>query len=230
MLIIADGRLPGEILNKLSLAGDIVLLETNNLVYNSISGHPDIFICPTPAGLVVAPNIPQNVINALKTHKIPFVFGKQSPGKRYPDSVHYNAVVTEHSIIHHRQFTDRTITEKNPGKEIIHVAQGYTKCNLIPLSENTFLTSDEGIEKALHRRFKIYRFSPENIILEGQKHGFLGGCSGRWKNTLFFTGRLSTIPEHQKLKQIIKEQGLKYEELYDGPLIDGGGILFIDES
>lgn len=230
MLIIADSRLPADILKKLKGIGKTVLLQTEDIVYDSISGHPDIFICSTPHGLVVTPKTPENILEALSQHKITFTFGKQSPGKQYPDSIPYNAVVTRDAIIHNQKYTEKTIVEKNPGKEIIHVAQGYTKCNMIPLNENTFITSDNGIEKALRTRFQVYRFSPENILLEGQKHGFLGGCAGKWNNTLYFTGCLDSVPNHDRLKQVIAYHGLKYEELYDGPIIDGGGILFIDES
>ncbi|MGM0565540.1 MAG: DUF6873 family GME fold protein [Bacteroidota bacterium] len=230
MLIIADGRLPADILKKLSEKGKVVLLQTDDIVYDSISGHPDIFICPTPSGLIVAPKTPGNILEALTQHKIPFVFGEQSPGKQYPDSIPYNAVITRDAIIHNRKHSDKSITKNNPGKEIIHVAQGYTKCNLIPLTENTFITSDRGIEKALQKHYQVYWFSPENIQLRGQKHGFLGGCAGRWKNTLCFTGRLDSVPEHVRLKQVIAYHGLTYEELYDGPLIDGGGILFLAKN
>lgn len=229
MLIIADSRLPADILKKLQGIAKTVLLQTEGVVYDSISGHPDIFICATPSGFIVAPETPENILSEFTKNKIPFTFGEKSPGKQYPDSIPYNAVVTRDAIIHNQQHTDKSITENNSDKEVIHVGQGYTKCNLIALTQNTFITSDRGIEKALQKHYQVYWFSPENILLEGQKHGFLGGCVGRWKNTLYFTGRLDTIPEVGKLNQIITNHGLNYEELYDGPLVDGGGILFIEE-
>lgn len=227
MLIIADYRYPEEIKSILAALGELVLFNASGIVYESIKGHPDIFLCETPGGLVVAPNTPAPVIKALEKHQINFSFGKNPVGESYPSTVSYNAVLTKTNIIHNEKHTDSHILERNPDLQGIHVGQGYTRCSLFPLDKNTFVTSDRGIEKALGKHFEVHHFSPENILLPGQKHGFLGGCLGRMDQTIFFAGRLDTLPEYKKLQDLLSEKNLDYTELYDGPLIDGGGLFFL---
>lgn len=227
MLIIADFRYPEEIKTKLAALGHLVLFNANGLVYDSISGHPDVFLCETPGGLVVAPNTPASIIKALKKHQISYHFGNNPVGESYPATIPYNAEVSKTSIIHNDKHTDSRILERNPGLQRIHVSQGYTRCSLFALDQNTFITSDRGIERALEKHFEIHYFSPESILLPGQKHGFLGGCMGKMEQTIFCTGRLDTLSEYKKLQDLISEKKLGFNELYDGPLIDGGGLFFL---
>lgn len=227
MLIIADYRYPEEIKTKLAAWGDLVLFDASGLVYESISGHPDIFLCESPSGLFVAPNTPEPIIRALEKHRISYHLGKNPVGENHPATIPYNALVTKTNIIHNHKHSDSRISERNPDAQRIHVGQGYTRCSLFPLDQNTFITSDRGIEKALAKYFEVHYYSSENILLPGQKHGFLGGCLGRLGQTVFFTGRLNTLSEYKKLQDLLSEKKLDFTELYDGPLIDGGGLFFL---
>jgi hypothetical protein len=230
MLIVADYRLPPQALQSLSDMGELILFNAQGIVYDSISGHPDIFLCQTPTGLIVAPNTPADVTAALKNHRIPFHTGTMAIGKNHPATAHYNAVVTSSAIIHHRHLTEETILSRHPKTPFYHIPQGYARCSLFPLNKASFITSDRGIEKQLKKTFPIHYFSPENIVLPHQSHGFIGGCAGRCGNTVFFTGRLDTLPGHEKLKKLLAANNLLFEELYNGPLVDGGGLFFLENK
>lgn len=227
MLIIADYRLPEKALQRLSLRGDMVLLKTDNVVYDSISGHPDIFLCHTPAGVIVAPQTPAIILEALQKHRIPYFIGQQAVGQKHPETTHYNAMVTDKYIIHNQQHTDPVILEKNHALQPIHINQSYSRCSLFHLKDHIFLTSDKGIQKALDDVFEMHYFSPENIVLPHQKHGFLGGCFGKSNDSVYVTGSLKNIPNHKTLQDIIISNGFTIFELHDGDMIDGGGILFL---
>ncbi|MCF8386230.1 MAG: hypothetical protein K9G47_00005, partial [Bacteroidales bacterium] len=67
----------------------------------------------------------------------------------------------------------------------------------------------------------------DEIILPGQKHGFLGGCCGVWKDSLFIIGNLDHFSEGEKIRKFVSEAGFRIIELYDGPLFDGGNVLFV---
>lgn len=227
MLIISDYRLPQPALQKLSELGELLLFNAGNQVYESISGHPDIFLCETPSGLLVAPNAPDNLFAALRFHQIPFHTGTSVVGAMHPETTFYNAVVTSEAIIHHRDFTDPVLSGLHPELHFYHVKQSYTRCSLFALDENTFITSDRGIWKALKEHVEIYYFLPENILLPGQKNGFLGGCIGKYGQTIYFSGKIDTVPEYKKLRELLRAKSLDFVELYDGPLIDVGGLLFL---
>ena len=228
MLIFIDNRSPNPAKEKLSDYGEVIPFSTNGITYESISGHPDIFMCRVNKNLIVAPNLPENFKKILKNNSVSFVEGELPVEKKYPGTSRYNIVATENYLIHNFRYTDSVITDVGEDLDLIHSGQGYTRCNLLPLKEDRFITSDEGIKRVLERfSLKCFYVNPSEILLQGERHGFFGGVCGIHENTIFVNGNLSRINQGEELKNFLK--GLKYDivELYDGPLFDGGSILFI---
>lgn len=226
MLIIADFRIPPEAKEQLLSFGNVLWLKQQPTAYEAISAHPDIFFCPVGDQLIAAPHLSLAMQNKLKEKNISYVQGNDSVGKKYPETARYNAVVTDDLLIGNTHYTDRIILETAGHRKIIHVNQGYTRCNLIPLKNNRFITSDKGIEKTLQQQgLETLYVNPAGIVLPGFKNGFIGGTCGVWQNQLFFTGSLNHFPEGFTIKDFV--QDMEIAELYDGPLFDGGGILFI---
>ena len=139
--IIADSRMPEEAKKNLKKLGDVLFLNPTEITYKSISAHPDIFFFQTEDGLIYAPNAPKRIVKELKKRKIKLTEGKKEVGKRYPETVPYNAVGIGDTLIHNLKHTDSTILSLYPNH--IHVNQGYTRCNLVALNENAFITSME---------------------------------------------------------------------------------------
>ena len=227
MLILADKRIPEKAKKNLKKYWEVLFLETHGITYPAISGHPDIFFCNTENRLVVAPNIPENIKQQLQKNNIQFVEGSLKVGKQYPETAHYNAVVTGELLIHNLQHTDNVIQENCTDLQSIHVNQAYTRCNLIALDNKRFITSDKAIEKTLiNKGFEVLFVHPEGIALPGFEHGFIGGCCGIYEDKIFFIGSLNRFPEGDKIQSFVKE--FKIIELYDGPLFDGGSLIFIE--
>jgi hypothetical protein len=228
MLIIIDARLPENAITKLKKLGEVFLLKSDNIVYESISGHPDIFITQIDELVVMAPNAPIALKEALKKNRIPFLKGKAKLSKRFPDTVYYNAVCTADFLIHKEGHTDACILHETTKKKYINVSQAYTRCNLMKLPDDSFITSDKGIEKSLKAQgIEVYYLYSDDVELSGQDHGFIGGTMGVLENKLYIIGSLSYYQQATALKDICSSKGLEIVELYDGPLIDGGGIFFL---
>jgi hypothetical protein len=228
-LIITDKRTPLPVKNALKKIGNTVFIPAQDLVYKSINGHPDIFMCEGAEGLVVAPGLPEAIKGKLMTTGIRIYTGNINPGKTYPDSAIYNAVVTSEYIIHNLKITDTAILEAFPGRKHLHVNQGYTRCNLIALGTNYFITSDKGIEKVLLGEGKQVLFvDPRPVRLHGQEHGFFPGCCGILNNKLLISGSLVHHPDQAIIVSFINEAGLVMHELFPGDLTDVGGIFTID--
>ena len=228
MLIIIDYRSPKESKEKLKKIGDVVEFSSSHITYNAISGHPDVFFCKTNDNLIIAPNTPEKYQQLLASKGIPFAKGIRCVGNKYPDSAIYNAVVTESHLIHNLQITDKTIIENTKQLKTLSVNQGYTKCNLLALGNETYITSDIGIFIALKKLdYKVLCINPENIILQGYSNGFFGGTCGIIDDTIFINGNLDYFPDGRKVRKFIKGQKYKIVELYNGPLFDGGSILFL---
>jgi len=227
MIIIADNRIPEQAKVALENYGEVLYLESHGITYPAIAGHPDIFLCQVNEQLVLAPNMPKVSWERLSKTSVSYVNGKLPIGKKYPQTAPYNAVVSDKFIIHNQNVTDSKIKELTVGKEFIHVNQAYTRCNLIPLENNRFITSDNGIEKTFLRHgFEVLFVNPNGIILSGFNNGFIGGTCGIFEDKIVFIGNLNHLPEGNKIQKFVSD----YEiiELYNGPLYDGGSLIFIE--
>ena len=241
--IIADSRMPEEAKKNLKKLGNVIFINPTSVTYNSISSHPDIFFFQKDDALIYAPNAPKRIIKELKKRKIKLIEGKKEVGKKYPETVPYNAVGIGNLLIHNLKHTDETILSSY--KNHINVNQGYTRCNLLALNENAFITSDVGIFNADNRqqttdnslypheslvetygRTSVLYIDPKQIKLEGQKNGFFPGCCGVWKNNLIVCGSTKNLKEKAELDKFLKDNNFNLIELYDGELIDVGSIFF----
>ncbi len=228
MLILCDSKMPEEAKAKLSVYGEIVKFATEGITYNAISGHPDIFFCKTPGGLIVAPNLPEKYFKLLTENSIPYVKGISPVGNAYPESARYNSLVKGRYIFQNPETSDTSIAKLNPGHEIIPVKQGYVQCNLIALPNGSFITSDRGIEKSLIQRGLVVLFvNPSCIKLDSFEHGFIGGTCGLLENILFVCGSLKNFKEQACIESFTERAGVSIIELYDGQPADVGTIMFL---
>ncbi len=230
MLILGDARIPEQAKQNLFKLGTYIPILTSGITYDAISGHPDIFFCLGDRQLFVAPNIPKDYLMILKKYNVSFSMGSLPVGEKYPETARYNAVVTTDLLIHNEAVSDENLKQFFAAKKSIHVNQAYTRCNLIPLRNGKFITSDEGIFKALKSiDIDTEYFSPEGILLPGFDHGFLGGTLGigLFDEKIFLLGELKSYPEGERLGATLKEAGYEIIELYPGPLFDGGSLLMI---
>jgi hypothetical protein len=228
MLIIIDKKSSAGAKRKLASYGDLLELETNGITYPAISGHPDIFFCQSPEGLIVAPNLPKNYFDELAKHEVDFIVGELPVGPEYPASARYNAVATDKLLIHNFRHTDFSITRTFEDLQPVHVDQGYCRCNLLPLSNNHFITSDQGIFRVL-KGFgqEVLLVSPEGILLEGFTHGFFGGCCGILGNIVFINGSLDHFAEGGKISDYIQHLGYEIIELSDNQISDIGSLILV---
>jgi hypothetical protein len=235
MLILADKKIPAEAKEKLFAYGTLLELETEGIVYHAISGHPDIFFCKTPQSLIISPSVPDNYLQKIKELELEYITGNltsriphPTSQNSYPASVHYNAAVNDRYLVHRLEFTDPVILQNCHTLKKIPVKQAYTRCNLLLLKDDHYITSDPGIHKNLHReRLDGIFVSPAGIILPGYPNGFIGGVMGLLDDTVFIIGSLVHFAEGSVVRKFLEDQNYRIVELYDGPLFDGGGILFL---
>ncbi len=224
MLIIIDQKAPDKAKYKLSQVGKVVEFATDGICYDAISGHPDIFFFQWPGGLVVAPNLPGKYKQLLQEEGISFQEGAFIVGQKYPFTAHYNALYTSQGILHNTKYTDPVI--KNLGYPLIHCRQGYVRCNTLQAGK-TMITSDRGIEKVLTKQeIESVFVEPSKVLLKGVANGFFGGCCGFWMKKLYICGSLNNLPGGEEFKSSLEHE-IEIIPLYNGPLMDVGGIMFI---
>ncbi len=176
--------------------------------------------------MIVAPNIPLTFRKLLIDNNITFIEGQSVVGNKYPETAKYNIVITPNYLIHKLKITDTEVIKGCTGKQLINVSQAYTRCNLLPLRNDSFITSDMGIYNSLtDRNLNIIYVNREDIILPGFNYGFFGGTCGVYDNIIFIMGSLRKFADGNKVVKFVKALGYEIVELYDGPLLDCGSLF-----
>ncbi|OFX67034.1 MAG: hypothetical protein A2X12_02735 [Bacteroidetes bacterium GWE2_29_8] len=228
MLAIVDHRLKTEIKERLSFYAKLIEFKTSGITYNAISGHPDIFMCQMDNLLIYSPSLPIYYIDLLKLNNINIEEGETLIGEKYPFNIAYNAVVTKHFFIHNYQYTDPVIIKNIKERKVINVKQGYTRCSILPVNDNSFIVSDKGVYEVLKKEatIDVLLINNDNIIIEDFKNGFIGGTAGICYNKCFFAGNLNYHKQGNLIKNFINSKKIEIIELGDYPLSDCGSIIF----
>jgi len=226
-IAIIDTKIPTSAKNALKNYFNCIEFFTQNLTYDAIAGHPDIFFLQCSRGLITAPNTPPSFLTVLKYHDIMVESGCLPVLASYPNTAHYNAVLTNQLLIHNLKITDPFILKQYSHLRQIHVAQGYTRCSLLAITDDFFLTSDLGIAKILQKNFNVLWIDPSQILLNGLPHGFFGGAAAVFEQKLWLIGNLRYLKEGDEIRKHLHKRNIQIIELYDGPLYDGGSILMV---
>lgn len=209
---------------------ELIEIAGTDKVYNTISSHSDIYLCKICGELIVAPVQLPLLQEKLLKHGIGYMLGVSDPGSQYPENVRYNAAQIGRRLIHNTKHSDPAVllAAKEHGLELIDVKQGYTKCSLVVVDEDSAITSDMGLSAVLKKHgLDILTTTQGHVRLEGFPYGFLGGASGRVGNEIIFNGDLSVHPDFQAIKEFIQKRGLEAVWFEEYPIEDIGSIIHI---
>jgi hypothetical protein len=98
------------------------------------------------------------------------------------------------------------------------------------VDNRSFITADAGLASALESQGAVVlKIKPGSILLPGFDYGFIGGCSGRIGNTIFFFGNIKMHSDYSGIKDYIMQHNSKIEILCDNmPLTDIGGFVEVE--
>ena len=229
MLAIIDSRSSEQAINNLKkYVTDVYMFQSDGITENSISGHPDIFIYQDQDHLIVSPNAPVDLFKFLDINNIAYLKGERDVGNELTNSVQYNCLSTPQFFFHKSGYTDSVVFEINKDKEFISLSQAYTRCSLVHLCEDYYLTSDRGIEKVLlQMELSCFYFNPDEIIIKDHKNGFIGGTAGICGKRIFFNGSIELHSDGERLKEYLLNLDFDIINLSDEFLYDGGCIFFV---
>jgi len=211
---------------------EYMALPESHDVYTSISSHPDIFFFHATFSVIVHSNkLSNDMLAQLREKNIELIPSKYSPSGRYPDTSVLNAIRIGDYFLHNTKYTDPVIkrTALRMGLKTIHVDQGYTRCSVIPVSNNAIITSDKGIAKqAKGFNIDVLLISPGHVNLVGEKYGFIGGASGVLPDgKIIFLGDISAHPDFHDMNEMFKKYQVSYTYLPGLPLLDAGSLIFV---
>lgn len=145
-------------------------------------------------------------------------------GKTYPDDIALNACIIGNKVICGKKGVHTAI--KN-NRDIIEVNQGYAKCSVCVVDENSLITDDESIYDAcISNGLDALMVNKGSVIISGFDYGFIGGCCGKISDdTIAFCGDLDTHDDADRIKSFLRERGIYPVSLGMGYLTDIGSLL-----
>lgn len=203
-------------------------------VMPALSGHADLVISHLGENrFIIAKNAEvENVelVNILTNSGGRVRLSTKALGNVYPDDVILNCCIIGDKLLCNTHHTDPSVLEMFPKR--IHVKQGYAKCAVCVVDDNSAITSDEGIYKQMQRSgIDVLLISPGYIELRGFDTGFIGGSSFKLApNIMAFTGSLDMHPDGQSIFSFLSRKGISSICLTTEPIFDVGSVIPVFEQ
>lgn len=190
--------------------------------------HPDMQICCLkPQSIFVLQGNP--LFQKIKRQRVEVWETEEVPEPFYPKDALCNALVIGQFLVANPLTLDQKIQNAamDLNLQLLKVRQGYVGCSVALVNNCSLITSDPGIAKALEQQgLDVLRIRPGGIRLPGYDTGFLGGCCGLLsKDIMAFTGKVSTHPDGQAIRDFLKARDVFILELSQQELLDVGGIV-----
>lgn len=215
--------------NLESLGCTVITCPPSPLLYEAISGHPDILVhLISNKKVIVHKDIDFNFIQLLENLNLEIHYSLDALKDTYPYDIILNAVNLKDYFIHNLKFTDKNLLNNLSKKKLINVNQGYTKCSTAIIKDNAIITSDTSIYQALKNEpIDVLLLPSGDIILPGLDYGFIGGTCGKVDDKIVFYGTLEKYKYGDLVLDFLKKHQMIPFYLSDTPLIDRGSILFL---
>lgn len=225
--IFVSAIIDNEIQNSLiGLGCEPVFLKPSPNIRSQLRFHPDILTFNVLKGIWLFETGNENMFDFCT-----MVYIGISLDDKYPKDCMFNMVSAGATLITGKggYFDDKLFESFD---KIIYVKQGYAKCSTIVVDENSFITGDESIYKALKdAKFNVLQVSNEGIYLNGFSNGFIGGCAGKLdKNILAFTGNMKEYTDYKNIKDFCSNLSVEIISLSNKPLYDYGGMLPVTQE
>lgn len=233
MAVIIDKCVDSESLATLKRL-NIRYYKTHSLgfLYKPVNTHPDMqihFVDDNTA--VVAPSVYEYYAKTLPSN-ITIYKGEKDPGRTYPEDCAYNVAKLGKRMIGNLFYVDSVIKYLYTarGFEFINVKQGYTKCNLCIVDNNSVITEDEGLFKNLSNQgINVLKIPHGEVELKFFDNGFIGGATGKISpNKIAFYGDVSKTPYFEQIEGFLSSRDVEMISLSQNTLNDFGSILYFN--
>ncbi len=212
--------------------GTVILVPRDDRFESRTSSHPDLVISIVDDTLIIDENAHADIYKQLDSLGVPYVVGNSRLSAVYPQDIAYNAVITKDFLIHHLNYTNPLLTMHSTytDKKLIQVKQGYTKCSTVVVNDDTVITADQGIYKAVNDLMKALLIQPGHVLLGDDDNGFLGGASAGFEDTIVFHGDLSQHPDFLRISEFLEAAHKRLLYFEEFPLTDIGSVLIFDHQ
>lgn len=201
---------------------------------SSMQHHADLSLCYLGEGVAIcAPEAYDYYNEKLGGWNLKLIKGEKIVGSNYPSDAAYNVAIVGKKLFCKVAITDSVLLNEATklGYKIININQGYAKCSVCPVDENSAISADRSFYKAAVKEgVDVLLITNENIVLEGFENGFFGGAAYCSKKGVFKTkGDVTTLPEYGKIKDFLNKKGIVLEEGV-GAVVDFGSFIPLREE
>lgn len=231
-LAVVDERISSQAEESFYKLGVRLLkIKPHKNLYEAVRSHPDMMLHHIADNeIVYAPGTDAKLLRALMLFGFKLISGENELYCKYPNDIAYNVARVGNKYFHNLRYTDPVIANRlcELGIEPVHVEQGYSKCSVLPIDENSIITSDAGIAKAAEKKgLEVLSIENESsILLPGLNYGFIGGAGGMLGKTLCaFNGNLNKLNNARCISEFLERKRIAHIALSDGYVTDIGSIL-----
>ena len=236
IIAIVDSRISNAADRKLTLCGfTVIKLPPYSKLSTPVASHPDMLIHRLGNTLISYADYCEEVsyiFSDLSTYAIPsgynMRFADDNVSAEYPNDTRLNALNMNGMLFSRCESASQALLEcaRRAGLTVVTTKQGYPACTVMKLTESSAITADQGMAKILLENG--IRVTLIDILLPPYEYGFIGGCGGTFDKKVYLFGDPMLHRDGEKIIDAIRSEGLDIISLDTSPLVDLGGILFIE--
>jgi len=228
------GEMSEKINDSLTKIGiDVLPVKNDERINNSTSCHADIHCIHLGSNRILLSSYQTCLTDLLKNRGFEVELFNFK-GYSYPYDCTVNAAILGKNAVCNYEISDELLKKHliNNNYRIIDVKQGYSKCSVCIVDEESVITEDEGIKNACEKNgIDVLLIHKGFVRLSGFDYGFIGGASFKLnKQTLAFTGDIFRHPDSGSIITFLNKKGIKAVSLSDDELTDIGSLLPIEEK
>ena len=206
-----------------------IWLDDDPYVDERLSGHVDLSVVQISNTLYMAKYLSDCELNN-EVKRLGFdVRYCNDPGKDYPEDAGLNFCIIGKRLIYNPK---TAISITNIDYNCISVRQGYTKCSVCIVDEQSIITSDRMIAEALlNDGMNVLYISKPFVKLEGYAYGFIGGASFKIsQDELAFTGVIKDAEIRKLIEDFLHERNIRPIYLTENEIFDIGSAIPLTEE
>lgn len=209
---------------------DLFFTEKNSFVDRAVSHHCDISALYIGNGKIIVDKQQDKLIDSLRYKGLTVFESRKEVKGDYPNDIILNHTLIGRYIIGKKSCFDPVLKENIESLEVIDTKQGYSKCSVLVVDENSIITDDASISKAANKfGINCLLISKGDISIEGHEYGFIGGASGKLsKNEVIFFGDITKHKDYEDIKKYLDARDIAIIS-FSFPLTDFGGIIPFEE-
>ena len=231
MIIIINKNASTEMKNTLKNMGHHIIESMRYPGFSDATAtHPDMQIHLLGNDMAITAPSCYSFYRKRLPHSINLIKGDKEIIGTYPNDCAYNVARVGNTIFCNTHHASNALLQyyKKKKKQIIHVNQGYTKCNIAIVGKNCIITEDVGIHNSVIANklpIKSVLIPKGEVSLQGFPYGFIGGACGGCENQIFWYGTPKICSYYLQLEAEVIKQKTESISLEQKPLEDLGGII-----